>query len=352
MRSVFSAPAVVASGLAILSAVAAPQPTQINVDRSWLVQKLPADEVAGLEAVLEQNPDNVLTRIRLMCAYVANADNARRARHLLWLINHHPETPGLPTSLFVYSSEGPLQDLPTYHRVAELWRQQASQRSSDPRVVINAAAFLHGYYRSQDPVQAEQWLLRARELDQDRLAWTRQLAMDYMRAIAWGSRGSEVEGAYAAHAREALRSSTDRDLLWFTGDLLAHSVRDPDAALIAAVKQYGEGLMKRAEELGFRPPTRPIPTGSGSKALARALDPVHRVDPEYPAAVAQAKLRGIMRLHIWIAASGEVKRAEVVTGHPLMKEPARNAVLQWKYPPQDADTELDVEVPFGPHPLE
>src|SRR5204862_3072654 len=98
-----------------------PQNIQLNVDRTWLVQKLPAYEVAGLEAQLNRSPDDVQIRIRLMCAYVADPDNARRASHLLWLVEHHPEAPGLPTSLFVYSGEGPLQDLPTYHRVAELW---------------------------------------------------------------------------------------------------------------------------------------------------------------------------------------------------------------------------------------
>ena len=42
-------PVIAAIGLVVFSAVATPQSTQISVDRNWLIQKLPADEVARLE---------------------------------------------------------------------------------------------------------------------------------------------------------------------------------------------------------------------------------------------------------------------------------------------------------------
>ena len=257
MRVFLTRRIVLAIGATIVLASAAPQGSPDHPPAAWLVEKLPPQEVARLETLVARNPNDVESRIRLLYAYVADARNERRAHHLLWLIEHHPEALGPRTSVFVHSGEGPLQDVLTYERAAHLWKQQVALHPSSPRIVANAAAFFHSYYMLKDPMEAEAWVLRARAMNGGDPTWTWQLAM-YLRAIAWGDQGSSVDRAYAAHVREVLRTSTDGELLWRTGNLLAHSIAG-DTRDVAAAGVFGETLMKRAEKLGFQPPAHGAP---------------------------------------------------------------------------------------------
>jgi len=231
----------------------------------WLVQKLSLAETARLEHLLEQNPDDIDARIRLICAYVASAQNERRAKHLLWLIDHHPEASGLHTGLFVFPQQGPLQDVKTYHRAAELWKQQVIRHSAERQVILNGAEFLHAYcdFTEHDPFAAERWILRARDLAPTDSQWSDQLALDYMRALVFGRDGLQKE--FAAHARAELDHYTDPRLLWQTGNYLVHSIGGSATAEVKELEAYGERLMKRAEELGFHPPAKGRPDQGAGK---------------------------------------------------------------------------------------
>ena len=50
-----------------------------------------------------------------------------------------------------------------------------------------------------------------------------------------------------------------------------------------------------------------------------------------------------------VGADGRVKSVEVLRGHPMLKQPAKDAVMQWKYRPTtlngepvEVDTTIDV----------
>lgn len=60
---------------------------------------------------------------------------------------------------------------------------------------------------------------------------------------------------------------------------------------------------------------------------------ISKVDPVYPPLAKQARIQGTVRFNIVIGREGSVENIELISGHPLMVEAAREAVAQWKYRP-------------------
>lgn len=57
------------------------------------------------------------------------------------------------------------------------------------------------------------------------------------------------------------------------------------------------------------------------------------VAPQYPPLALQARIQGTVRLQVVIGKDGRVISEEVLSGHPLMQQPAMEAVQQWVYKP-------------------
>jgi protein TonB len=75
------------------------------------------------------------------------------------------------------------------------------------------------------------------------------------------------------------------------------------------------------------------------------------VRPTYPEPAKKARIQGKVLLHCLIGLDGSVEGMEVVTGHELLAQAAKEAVLQWKYEPpklngKPVQTDLDVEIIF------
>jgi protein TonB len=60
---------------------------------------------------------------------------------------------------------------------------------------------------------------------------------------------------------------------------------------------------------------------------------IHRVDPVYPALARQIHLEGTVQLYAIIGRDGTIQSLEVLSGHPLLIQSARDAVRQWRYRP-------------------
>ncbi len=314
----------------------------------WRTQPLPPEEAARLENVVGQNPEDIESRARLIMSYLVTANNPPRIAHVLWLIEHHPESEAHQAGL-LFGESGPLADTPSFDQAAALWQKQAEAHSSDSRVVLNAADFLRVYYFKTDPFRAEQWMKRAAEINPTRAAY---LGGYYAGVLARAaiSPGSQPDSDFAPHARAALDSSTDGLLLWNAGMSLSPigGVLTPVHAELAS---YGDQLKKRATALGYQPPALPT-----SEQINRARSaqqeayfgptPVKRVEPAYPPLAAQARIRGNVLLRVLISESGAVLKTEVVSGHPLLRQAVQDAVKQWVYPPQQTETLIQVAVPF------
>jgi protein TonB len=70
---------------------------------------------------------------------------------------------------------------------------------------------------------------------------------------------------------------------------------------------------------------------SGGKVAAAQL--VYRKDPEYPTAARQLGAHGTVVLDATIGRDGKVSAVKVVSGHPLLVQAAKAAVMQWRYRP-------------------
>lgn len=69
----------------------------------------------------------------------------------------------------------------------------------------------------------------------------------------------------------------------------------------------------------------------GGNASANNL--ISKVAPVYPPVAKQARIQGSVRFNIVIGREGSVENIELVAGHPILVEAAREAVAQWKYRP-------------------
>lgn len=82
---------------------------------------------------------------------------------------------------------------------------------------------------------------------------------------------------------------------------------------------------------GSVPPQPPKQIRVGGNATFANL--ISKVAPVYPPAARQARIQGTVRFDIVIGRDGSVENIQLLSGHPLFVQPAREAVSQWKYRP-------------------
>jgi TonB family protein len=79
---------------------------------------------------------------------------------------------------------------------------------------------------------------------------------------------------------------------------------------------------------------------------------VQHAEPVYPPLALQARISGVVRLNAVIGKDGTVQKLTLVSGHPLLVQPAMDAVKQWVYAPtllngQPVEVATQVEVNFS-----
>lgn len=60
---------------------------------------------------------------------------------------------------------------------------------------------------------------------------------------------------------------------------------------------------------------------------------LRRIQPQYPITAKATQTQGAVVLHAIIARDGTMQSVQVIAGHPLLVEAARQAVAQWRYRP-------------------
>jgi protein TonB len=76
---------------------------------------------------------------------------------------------------------------------------------------------------------------------------------------------------------------------------------------------------------------------------------ISRVPPAYPQLARQARVAGTVKVEATIGRDGRVRTARAVSGPPLLRRAAEDAVRQWKYQagmlngePTEVTTQVDV----------
>jgi periplasmic protein TonB len=67
--------------------------------------------------------------------------------------------------------------------------------------------------------------------------------------------------------------------------------------------------------------------------LVQAQKLVSQAQPVYPTRARQAGISGKVELAAIIRADGQIQQLAVITGHPLLRQAAIDAVKQWMYQP-------------------
>jgi hypothetical protein len=229
-------------------------------------------EAAQSESQLASHPQEVAMRTRLISYYYQQMIAEPRTRHILWLIENHPEAevfliaPGL-TSLEV-AWHG-LNGVADRDKARALWLRQSERFSSDTVVLANAAQAL--------PVaESIRIVQRLRMLGPSNPVWTVGLASVYERAVLdvfyasnpterrvmagsaryrnmWriGLPGAGLE--LAEKLKSELETSADAALVGVTGELLVEqlTVLDAESRMPDVVKgaAFGQQLLERARRL-------------------------------------------------------------------------------------------------------
>jgi hypothetical protein len=233
----------------------------------------PAD-ASRLESGLAGDPHNVAARTRLISYYYQNMIAEPRTRHILWLIENHPEA-----QIFQFASDvtvmAPnwtnLNSDAHWDRARALWLRQIERFPNSVLVLSNAAQAL--------PIEDSIGLMRRlRALEPEKFDWTVNLAMMYAqavrnvffvrnpgdgrRAFAFSKKYREtpmmrLPGATAAAAermKNELETSTDASLIGVTGELLVEQVgllsqHDAESPEMVNSADFGRRLLERARSL-------------------------------------------------------------------------------------------------------
>jgi TonB family protein len=83
---------------------------------------------------------------------------------------------------------------------------------------------------------------------------------------------------------------------------------------------------------------------SASEQAARKI--VYKEEPAYPEMALKMALHGTVKIKIWIAPNGSVRRLEYVGGHPLLAQSALKAIKNWKFETAEKESTEIIEVKF------
>ncbi len=103
------------------------------------------------------------------------------------------------------------------------------------------------------------------------------------------------------------------------------------------------------------PPPPPKPKTHGPIRVGGNVEAgklIYSVNPSYPALATEARVQGVVVLEVTVDAQGNVESVKVLSGHPLLREAAVQAVKQWRYKPTHLNGEAvpviaDVTVRFN-----
>jgi len=71
-----------------------------------------------------------------------------------------------------------------------------------------------------------------------------------------------------------------------------------------------------------------------------------KIAPTYPDLAKRMNVTGTVKVQVVIAPTGLVKSTKVIGGHPLLIEPAVEALKKWRYEPANEETTQTVEFHF------
>jgi len=162
---------------------------------------LSAAKVRQLEGQVAQNPEDFDSRIMLLGAYFDAPSRHARYEHVLWVIEHRPDSPIAGTP---YAHIDPVGDgEERFETGRRLWQRQARQNAFDVAVLSNAAEFFKIY---RDEI-ARKYLKMCIQLDPANCKWPHSLGLIYL----WDCREGTQALQYLEEAMKLASPQEERD---------------------------------------------------------------------------------------------------------------------------------------------
>jgi TonB family protein len=171
------------------------------------------------------------------------------------------------------------------------------------------------------------------------------------------SDGSHVEPVFEKQGpvheafRQAYLGRSDDDLqayyraLVFTGRGSMPKELGSDAEVVAYVSKNRGAIGYVSAKASLEGVKTLAVVSAGSGGERRLLT---RIEPEYPETLKRLSIGGLVRLEVTISPKGNVEKAELLGGNPILGESAIAAVKQWIYTPNHSRTTEEVSIPFDP----
>ena len=231
-------------------------------------------EASRLESGLAGDPHNVAAGTSLISYYYQNMIAEPRARHILWLIENHPEAQIFQLASDVTAMRPNWTQLNSdadWDRARALWLRQVERFPNSALVLSNAAQAL--------PMENSIGLLRrVRVLEPNNLDWTVNLAMAYepaVRDVFYARNPGDGRRAFASsrkyrdtimmrlpvaaqpeaeRMKNELEDSQDASLIGMTGELLVEAAGllsrpDRESPEMVSSADFGRHLLERARSL-------------------------------------------------------------------------------------------------------
>jgi len=337
-------------------------------DLSETAAKLSSEKVTAMEQSLLKNPGDLRSREILITYYTLKVNKSKRLEHSLWLAKNHPEAVGECPDAAIAEADSPLDSLASFDEARAIWLRHAETRTTEPRVLMNAANFISQF----DPNLSERLLLQGRELEPKSRQWDMALGDLYGKGIFTDGRfrpqtpPSPARHAFALRAQLVVEATKNPWIAGSAGLRLA-----PQDVTILRMRsqdniELGEKLLHKAHDLAPQDPQWEIylsDFASARRELALPEQPVpnfgdappgtlvHRVAPEYPESARQAGIAGLVQLRILVGITGRVIVVRPIDGPPELQSAAAAAVKQWIFKPflrdgTPAETWREVGVSF------
>ena len=229
-------------------------------------KSLSQEDAAKLEKSLKTQPDDLSARARLLGYYFASntskvwgipGTKGSRRRHILWVIENHPEAEIAGLSAATLDPSGhSMADKKGYEQAKELWLKQTSTYNKNTSVLSNAAKFFQLF----DKELSEKMLKRAQMVEPDNSEWSNRLGYLYALAILGidmlNQNGfpmsfdpTDIQGEFAKKAREELEESPDAELVGNAGGILFTYGSMLYGPLNQKPLDYAEKHLMKAQEL-------------------------------------------------------------------------------------------------------
>lgn len=167
-------------------------------------REMTTEEKTALEEQVTRNPYDVKSRTRLLDYYSINQYSTNgqkdaeaasaRLRHIVWLIEHAPESEVLGSP---YSSLNKRLEPTDYEQVSQAWLKALQDSPENPLILMNASRF----FLHDDRNRSEELLLRGQALNPDSPRWPASLGHLY----SLGLRRLPTDSARKATAEKAFR---------------------------------------------------------------------------------------------------------------------------------------------------